>query len=57
VAEGELLVAKLYRKTHIGRKLLIVVYKEMENEGFVITAFMTSKIDSITRKGIVWRKQ
>ncbi len=36
---------------------LIVVYREDENDGFVITAFETSKIDSIKKfKKIIWVK-
>ena len=55
--KGELLAAKFQKKTHLGPKHLIVVYKETDTEGFVITAFMTSKIDNILKKGIVWQKQ
>jgi len=54
----ELLATKFYEKTHISSKYLIVVYKETNKEGFVITAFMTSKIDNILkRRGILWRRR
>jgi len=54
----ELLAAKFYKKTHISPKYLIVVYKEKNKEGFVITAFMTLKIDNVLkRRGILWRRQ
>jgi len=54
----ELLAAKFYKKTHISPKYLIVVYKEGNKEGFIITAFMTSKIDNILkRRETLWRRQ
>jgi len=54
----DLLAIKFYEKTHIGPKHLIVVYTEKNKEGFVITAFMTSKIDAILkRRNVLWRKQ
>ena len=53
----DLLAAKFYRKTHISSKFLIVVYKERNKEGFVITAFMTSNIDNILRRKILWQRQ
>ena len=33
------------------------VYKELENDGFIITAFITKKIDKVLRRGIVWQKK
>jgi len=61
VASGkkeELLAVKFYEKTHISPKYLIVVYRERNKEGFVITAFMTSKIDNVLmRRKILWRRQ
>lgn len=51
--EDELLAAR-----KIKRKWLIVVYKEMSKEdGFIITAFETSKIQYIVKKEVVWKKQ
>ena len=38
-------------------KHLVSIYKEMNKRGFVITAFMTSKIDRILRRRILWRKR
>lgn len=56
--KGELLAIKFYRKTHIGSKHLICCYRERNKEGFVITAFMTSKVDSILkRRKTLWRRQ
>jgi hypothetical protein len=54
----ELLAIKFYKKTHISHKYLICCYREKNKKGFVITAFMTSKIDSILkRRKILWRRQ
>ena len=54
----ELLAIRFYKETHIGPKYLIAIYRETNKEGFVITAFMTSRIDSILKRGeIVWRRQ
>jgi len=56
--KGELLAIKFYKKTHIGPKYLICCYRETNKEGFVITAFMTAKIDNILkRRKILWRRQ
>ena len=56
--EEELLAAKFYKKTHISSKYLIVIYRERNKEGFVITAFMTSKIDTILkRRKVLWRRR
>jgi len=39
-------------------KYLIVVYKEVDNEdGFVITAFLTSKIRQFERRTKIWPRQ
>ncbi len=36
---------------------MVVVYKEtINNDGFVITAFMTSKPEKIFKKGVLWKK-
>ena len=37
-------------------KLLVVVYKEESNDGFIITSFFTSKIESLLNRKIVWQK-
>ena len=41
----------------INDKYLIVVYKELENDGFIITAFITKKVDKVLRRGVVWQKK
>ena len=47
---GELLAV---REISAG-KHLVVVYRELENDGFVITAFLTSKSDSLNRRKRLW---
>lgn len=49
---GELLAVRKITDKH-----LVVVYRELEKEGFIITAFLTKKIDRILRRGILWKKQ
>ena len=51
----ELIALKHYEKTSISEKYTVVVYKEGK-EGFIITAFMTSKQDTILGRGILWEK-
>ena len=38
-------------------KFLIVVYREIvkNKDGFIITAFLTSKINPVKKKGIIWQ--
>ena len=43
---GELLAVQ---ETHTD-KYLVVVYREIDNDGFVITAFITSKTKSLNRR-------
>jgi hypothetical protein len=40
----------------ISEKDVVVVYQELQHDGFVITAFMTSAPDRITQRGILWKK-
>lgn len=53
----EMIALKHYAKTCITEKHLIVVYKEEAVNGFVITAFMTSKQEKILQRGVLWKKQ
>lgn len=41
----------------INDRYLVVVYKELENDGFIITSFITKKVDRLLRRGIVWQKR
>jgi len=54
----ELLAIKFYKRTHIGPKYLVCCYRERNKEGFVITAFMTSKVDSVLkRRKTLWQRR
>ena len=54
--EGESLALKDYDSTPISRKTAVVVYRD-EPDGFVITAFFTSKPEKAERKGeLLWPK-
>ena len=48
--EGELLAV---RELEIG-KLLVVVYRESETDGFIITAFVTRRTASLDRRKQLW---
>jgi hypothetical protein len=51
---GEYLALREYVRTSISRKTVVVIYRD-EPEGFVITAFFTSKPEKVLRKGsLVW---
>jgi len=55
IVEGwtnELIALKHYKKTSISEKYVVVVYKEGK-DGFIITAFMTSKQDKILKRGVI----
>ena len=41
------------------RKAFLVIYKETQerNDGFVVTAFMTTKIKKLLKRRIVWQQQ
>jgi hypothetical protein len=47
------LLAAVYNRND---KLLVVVYKETENEGFILTAFFTKKIEQLLKRKILWQK-
>ena len=50
----ELRAVKFFKQTHLGANLM-VAYK-LKDDGFIITAYKTSKIDKIVRRGVIWRK-
>lgn len=54
--KGELIVLRHYQVTSISEKHVVAVYREFENDGFLITAFMTSAPETILRKGVVWQR-
>jgi hypothetical protein len=37
-------------------KFLVVVYRELNNDGFIITAFLTRRINSLNRRKQIWPK-
>ena len=47
---GESLALRDYASTNITRKTAVVIYRD-EPDGFMITAFFTSKPDKIEKKG------
>ncbi len=62
VAEPDIIVEGIKSELLAARKRddmwLVVVYKEIINEdGFVITAFTTSRIQYLLKKKIIWKKQ
>jgi len=38
-------------------KYLCVVYRELNDEGFIITAFFISNLRKLLRRGVLWRRQ
>ena len=56
VASGEVLALRDYESTNITRKTAVVVYRD-EPDGFLITAYFTSKPEETERKGErIWPK-
>ena len=53
----EMIALKRYAKTSISSKTVVVIYKEIKEGGFVITAFMTSRPEKIQKKGMIWERQ
>jgi hypothetical protein len=51
----ELIALKHYLKTKLGEKHCVVIYKENE-DGFIITAFFTSKYEKLLKRGVIWQK-
>jgi hypothetical protein len=54
--KGELIALRHYHATSISEKHVVVVYSEIENDGFLITAFMTSAPETMLRKGVIWQR-
>lgn len=52
---GELLAVRL-TKTSLGDKHMVVVYRETFKQGFIITAFVTSNVSKLRRRGVIWRR-
>jgi hypothetical protein len=52
---GELKALKFYSGLHIGPKYLVVVYRELDQEKVIITAYFTSNVAKVKGE-IKWRK-
>lgn len=48
--QGELLAAREFEPG----KFLVVAYREFINDGFIITAFLTRRIESLNRRKQLW---
>ncbi len=53
----ELLALKWCDMAPRAPKYLCVVYREVDNEGFVITSFFISRYGKLLRREVVWRKE
>jgi hypothetical protein len=52
---GTLLSLKLFSRTPLSRKFLLVVYRELGvSDGFILTAYFTNQFS--TRRRVVWRR-
>ena len=52
---GELLAARLYPKTPLTRKYLVVAYKEIpKKDGFILTAYFTNMPSK--RRRVLWKR-
>ncbi|HAC62780.1 MAG TPA: hypothetical protein DCF68_04410 [Cyanothece sp. UBA12306] len=52
--QNELLAVKLLKTSN---KYLVAIYKELDNDGFIITAYLTRRINSLNKMEILWSKQ
>jgi hypothetical protein len=51
--DGELLAIKPLDNG----KHLVIVYRECEEDGFVITAYLTRRINSLNKRQVLWPSQ
>jgi hypothetical protein len=54
--KGGFVALRHYGTTSISEKSVVAVYREFTDDGFLITAFMTSSPETIMRKGVLWQK-
>jgi len=53
----ELRAVRFFQRMHLGPKYFMTAYKELSyEEGFIITAYKTSKIEKIVKRGVIWKK-
>jgi hypothetical protein len=50
--DGELLAIKIIKDN----KYLVTIYKEEQEDGFVITAYLTRRINSLNKRKEVWSR-
>ena len=54
--KSEFIALRHYESISISEKTVVAAYREFVDDGFLITAFMTSSPETILRKGILWQK-
>jgi hypothetical protein len=54
---GELLALRWCTIAPGSEKYLCVVYRELDSDGFVITAYLVSRHERLLRRGLVWRRE
>jgi len=54
---GEYLALRFCEIAPKGPKYLCVVYRELNDEGFIITAFFISNLRKLLRRGVLWRRR
>jgi len=54
---GEYLALRFCETAPNRPKYLCVVYREVNKEGFIVTAFFISKLHRLLRRGVQWKKQ
>jgi hypothetical protein len=53
----EMRAVRFFQETHFGPRYLMAAYKELSyGEGFIITAYKTTKVAKIVKRGVLWRK-
>jgi len=50
--DGELLAVRLLKDD----KYLVTVYRELETDGFIITAYLTRRINSLNKRKELWSR-
>jgi hypothetical protein len=52
---GELLAIRLYETTQLGRKYVVVAYREISNtDGFILTAYLTRRPSQ--QREVLWTR-
>jgi hypothetical protein len=52
-SRGDLIAVS--RQVEGTNKHIVVAYKELEGDGFVITAYISNKLNSLQKKEIIWK--